>query len=293
MAKEKGKKNEWLTRLRRKRRYVAMDIDNFSENWSATLSTLNIITIIFAIVIIVVTITWFTIRLTPIKQLLPGFPDGDERALAIENANQVDSMRLVHERNEKWINTVQTILSGGVPGDTTINASDSIPFVEQSMDVIKSEEDSILRGQIEYENLLALEESNAYMNSDDYNPGGIYYFTPVEGTVSQSFDAASNHMGTDIVAPEKSAIKSTLDGTIIFASWTSDAGHVIQVQHSNNLISVYKHNSILLKQVGDRVKAGDPIAVIGNSGKYTTGAHLHFELWQNGKALDPQQFINF
>jgi len=293
MAKDKSKKNEWWVRLRRKRRYVAMHLDNFSENWSATLSSMNILTIAVAIIIIIVVLTWLVISYTPVKQLLPGFPDGNEREMALENASKVDSIQSVYLMNQKWISNVQTILEGGIPGDSTINSTDSIKFIEQSLEVNKSTEDSLLRVQIERERQTALEENNSFATTDVYNPAGIYYFTPVEGTVSQSFNVSLKHLGVDIVAPAESAIKSTLDGTVIFASWTSDAGHVIQIQHNNNLISVYKHNSVLLKRVGDRVKAGDPIGVIGNSGKYTSGPHLHFELWQNGKPLDPQHFINF
>ena len=97
----------------------------------------------------------------------------------------------------------------------------------------------------------------------------------------------------DIVGPENEAIKATLDGTVIFATWSSETGYTISVQHSNNLISVYKHNSVLLKKVGDYVKAGEPIAIIGNSGEQTTGPHLHFELWYNGNAIDPQGYMVF
>jgi murein DD-endopeptidase MepM/ murein hydrolase activator NlpD len=122
---------------------------------------------------------------------------------------------------------------------------------------------------------------------------GILFFNPIEGQISQSFERKSGHLGLDIVGAENDPVKSTLDGTIIFADWTTDGGHEIHLQHSNNIVSVYKHNSYLLKKTGDRVRAGDPIAIMGNTGSQTDGAHLHFEIWINGKPVDPQNYLAF
>ena len=121
----------------------------------------------------------------------------------------------------------------------------------------------------------------------------LHFFTPVRGMVTNSFNPSNNHFGTDIVAGPNEVVKATLAGTVIMATWTLETGYVIEIQHDNNLISVYKHNAELLQKVGLRVKAGDAIAIIGNSGELTTGPHLHFELWQNGVALNPENFIVF
>ena len=111
--------------------------------------------------------------------------------------------------------------------------------------------------------------------------------------MSNKFKASPNHYGIDIVAPKNEAVKATLDGTITLANWTPETGYVIQVQHTENIISIYKHNSVLLKKEGERVKAGDPIAIIGESGELSTGPHLHFELWYKGSAIDPQEYMSF
>jgi len=103
----------------------------------------------------------------------------------------------------------------------------------------------------------------------------------------------NNHYGTDIVAAPDQVVKAVLEGTITMATWTLDLGWIIQIQHENNLLSVYAHNAELLKKVGEYVKAGEPIAIIGNSGELTTGPHLHFELWHNGTPLNPEDFIFF
>lgn len=121
----------------------------------------------------------------------------------------------------------------------------------------------------------------------------IVFFTPLVGVKNKGFDAKKNHIGIDLAARKNEAIKATLDGTVIIASWTQDSGYVIGIQHKNQLISFYKHNSVLLKEVGEYVKTGEPIAIIGNSGEYTDGQHLHFELWYNGNPINPEKFVQF
>jgi murein DD-endopeptidase MepM/ murein hydrolase activator NlpD len=115
----------------------------------------------------------------------------------------------------------------------------------------------------------------------------------VNGIVTNSFKGSENHFGTDIVAGPNEVVKATLDGTIILSTWTIETGNVVQIQHDNDLISVYKHNAEILKNMGKRVKAGEPIAIIGNSGELTTGPHLHFELWYKGKPVNPEEYITF
>jgi murein DD-endopeptidase MepM/ murein hydrolase activator NlpD len=121
----------------------------------------------------------------------------------------------------------------------------------------------------------------------------FFFFTPVKGTVTNVFNSAEKHFGVDIAAAPNEAIKATLDGTVILSAWTSETGYIITIQHSNNLVSVYKHNSALLKKAGTYVKAGEAIAIIGNSGEYTSGPHLHFELWYNGSPVNPKDYIAF
>ena len=121
----------------------------------------------------------------------------------------------------------------------------------------------------------------------------LLFFLPVKGLITESFNIEDKHYGVDVVTKENELIKSTLNGVVVMSSWTSETGHVIVIQHENNLLSVYKHNSVLLKDQGERVEAGEAIAIIGNSGKWSSGPHLHFELWHNNKPVDPEQYILF
>ncbi len=134
----------------------------------------------------------------------------------------------------------------------------------------------------------------------DHNRGGskpdissFSFFTPLRGIVTSKFDPATKHYGVDIVSVQNEAIKATLDGVVIFTGWTLETGYTVCLQHENDLVSIYKHNSAILKEQGSYVKAGDPIAIIGSSGEYSTGPHLHFELWYNGVPVAPTDFIKF
>jgi murein DD-endopeptidase MepM/ murein hydrolase activator NlpD len=137
---------------------------------------------------------------------------------------------------------------------------------------------------------LALESGN---DNTRLSLSQIHFFVPLKGVVSNHFDTATDHFGVDLVGGPNSLISAVLDGTVIFSGWTLESGYVVHIQHQADLISVYKHNSELLKFQGDRVKAGEAIAIIGNSGEYSTGPHLHLELWHGGTPLDPEQYIDF
>ncbi len=125
------------------------------------------------------------------------------------------------------------------------------------------------------------------------SPKSYYFFPPLKGYVTNEFEPRSDHFGIDVVAPENEPVKAVMDGVVIFSQWTSETGYVIGLQHGNNLLTLYKHNSVLLKKEGNFVKAGDAIAIIGNSGEQTTGPHLHFELWYNGQPINPRDYIVF
>ena len=183
------------------------------------------------------------------------------------------------------------ILKGEDPGeliDTSINA-DLTASPNNLASIKKSKEDSLLREYVQREDSYSLNISEESPN----DKSNLLFFTPLTGSISNLFNAKEKHYGIDIVAKKNEAVKAILNGTVIFAEWTVETGYVIQIQHDYNLTSIYKHNSVLLKKVGDIVKAGEAIAIVGNSGELTTGPHLHFELWKNGVAQDPSQYINF
>jgi murein DD-endopeptidase MepM/ murein hydrolase activator NlpD len=147
--------------------------------------------------------------------------------------------------------------------------------------------DSLLREQVKKEEKFEISERGR----KDLPIEGLHFFTPLKGVISQGYDPV--HPYIDITAPAGSVVKATLDGTVIYAGWSQDSGNTIQLQHSDDIVSIYKHNEKLLKKVGEKVKAGTSIALVGNTGDNTTGTHLHFELWHKGETVDPTMYIKF
>src|SRR5690606_9593669 len=114
---------------------------------------------------------------------------------------------------------------------------------------------------------------------------------PVEGFVTRGFDARSGHYAIDIAVEEGTTVRSIGDGYVVFADWTYEGGFALAVQHADGFVTVYKHNERLLKRLGDHVRARDAIAISGNTGEISTGPHLHFELWHNGLAQNPADYL--
>ena len=179
-----------------------------------------------------------------------------------------------------------------------IEDSGDLPMPKLAYDTVtllKSVEDSLLRAEFESQNMY-----NLYFNEHGQNREtsrssirSFNFFAPIKGVITAKFNLSEKHFGTDIVTSHNEAVKATLDGTVIFTDWTLETGHVIAIQHARNLISFYKHNSVLLKKQGEHVNAGDPIAISGESGELLSGPHLHFELWYNGAPINPEEYIIF
>ena len=239
--------------------------------------------------------TWAFIAFTPIKQIIPGYPNiSEQRKLAFEaknNLNWIAPQESKLNREHIYYKNLQTILL-----DSLINDSTSTTKVDStillSQDFSTSEKDSILRKKVEEQEKYLINNPDLSKNTKD-DLKGVLFFSPIRGSVSDSINVKEGHFGIDIIAPKDESVKSTLSGAVIFTDWTPDNGNVIYIQHNYNLVSVYKHNSVLLKKVGDFVKTGEPIAIIGNSGRLSTGPHLHLELWHKGIPLNPLDYINF
>ena len=229
------------------------------------------------------------IAFTPIRTFIPGYPDAHSKRAAIQNAMRIDSLESVIYRWELYSENLRRVVEGEEPlkVDSLINSSNgkSGPQADAAELAIK---DSLLRQQVKEE------EQFDISGRDKRNLPieGLHFFTPLKGVVSQGYDPAL-HPYIDITAPAGSVVKAVLDGTVINDSWSDDTGYTIQIQHNGDLISIYKHNEKLLKKTGDKVTAGSPIALVGNTGKLTTGEHLHFELWYQGETVDPARYISF
>ena len=235
-----------------------------------------------------IVLTTLLIAFTPLREYIPGYSSKKLKSQAEELLIKTDSLKTVIAINEQQYASIRKVLTGDIK--TIEFDKDSIEGVINSenddITIQPSKEDSLLRATVEEQDKYNLFET-ATRSAD------FALFPPVKGLISSKYDSATKHYAVDIVTEKDEPVKAAADGTVIFASWTADTGHVIIIEHQNNLITAYKHNASLSKQQGDLVKAGEVIAVVGNTGELTTGPHLHFELWNNGYPINPTNYIDF
>lgn len=239
-------------------------------------------TIVFATLIFII------IAYTPLKTFIPGYPDARSKRAAIQNAIRIDSLENVIYRWELYSENLKRVMEGEDPLKIDSLINDGIKN-NSAADMKKlAEKDSILREHVRQEEEFGISDRD----KRNLPIEGLHFFTPLKGVISEGYDPAV-HPFVDITAPSGSVVKATLDGTVIYAGWSEEAGYTIQLQHDGDIVSIYKHNEKLLKTTGDKVSAGSPIALVGNTGNLSTGDHLHFELWHKGETVDPTKYINF
>lgn len=289
MADKQTNKQKHLQKLLNRYRIVILNDDTFEERFSIKMNRLNVVVWFSLAGIVLIGLTTVLIAFTPLREYIPGYSSTSLRMKASQTSYKVDSLENILDQNQKFLISIKKVLRGEDENEYTINEK-NIGFIEEidpkKIDFSPSKQDSILRARVEMEDKYNLLEEAVYR-------GDFMLYPPVKGSISQEFDRFNNHFGIDVVANENEPVKATANGTVIFAEWTVETGNVIIIEHSFGIISVYKHNAMLLKKQGDLVKAGEVIAKLGNTGELSTGAHLHFELWSEGNPMDPAEFINF
>lgn len=230
------------------------------------------------------------IAYTPIKRLIPGYPSPETRREALQNAAKIEKLEQQMVIWSLQMENVQRIINGETPLNVDSLLRDSSIFYRKQFMELSATEDSLLK-----EEFMRQEEFDisTIKSSKIEQIEGILFFPPIKGVITENYNPAIGHPFVDIAAPNNSTVCSVLDGTIISAVWNDESGYTIQIQHLNDLVSVYKHNDRLLKKSGDKVEAGTPIAVVGDTGNLSTGPHLHFELWHKGEPIDPTIYIKF
>lgn len=281
-------KSSWKHRFR----ITIYNDQTFEEIWQTRLTKLGTFTLIGAVIISLIVLTTILIAFTNLREFIPGYPDGNMRRNIIMTAYRLDSLENELHLRDQYFNNINAIISGEEPVDFQSLQDTSKSY--ENITFSKSAEDSLLRIQIEQEEQYNLSASEYEVSNKGSKIINQHFFTPLKGVVTSKFNPVDNHFGTDIVAGSNTIVSAVLDGTVVMAGWTLETGYVIEIQHGNNIISVYKHNAELLKDIGTVVKAGETISIIGNSGElYTSGPHLHFELWHNGTPIDPEKYIIF
>ena len=286
MAKE-NKSRKIKYKLLNKYRLVVLNEDTFEERLTFKLNRLNVFVFSIILVFTLILATSIFIAFTPLREYIPGYSSVTLKKNAVQLAYKTDSLQQVIKINELYFSSIKKVLKGDV-SSVNFNKDSIIEAAKidlTGIEINTSKEDSLLREKVSLE-----DKYNPLINNSEIN---LVLFPPVIGTISQEFNAREKHYAIDIVTSIDAPVKSVADGTVIFSEWTTQTGYVIIIEHTNNLISVYKHNSLLTKEQGELVKAGEVISTAGNTGELSTGPHLHFELWSDGYPIDPTNFIDF
>ena len=277
-------------RLKDPYRLIIMNDETFEEVGSYKLTILNVYIILSALVVLVSIIILLLLTLTPLKTYIPGYGDASKATEIIRLNKALDEMEKEITARETYLQNLRTVLVGDVqPAEPIEIELQQLP--DSAHQVERIAEDEQLRREIAMDQKIYNQSPESGLEQQKLK--NMFFITPAEGIIGHGFEMSEDHIGVDIIAPKNTPIKATLDGYVFMADWTRETGHTIGIQHANGLLSFYKHNSSLLKSTGDRVKSGEAVAIVGNTGKLTDGPHLHFELWQNGTPLDPTKYINF
>ena len=264
-------------------------VDNRTHKqlWGMRFSRIGFILSVVAAVVFIIILFYTLFAFTPLRKTIPGYPDESSKKAAIQNAIRVDSLEKIISRWELYSENLRRVINGEAPLQIdSIIRSGETAYTKTREELHRR--DSILRENVMTEEQFELSSRGLR----DLPIEGIHFFTPLKGVISQGYDPVI-HPFIDITAPANSVVSAVLDGSVISAGWSDDAGYTICIQHDNDIVSIYKHNNKLLKETGEKVTAGTPVAIIGGTGNLSTGDHLHFELWYKGNPIDPTKYINF
>lgn len=287
--KEKKKKPKRIKRkLLDKYRLLILNELTFEERLSFKLTRLNVFVLCSLLAVFLISLTYLLIAFTPLREYIPGYSSTALKKQATELNYKTDSLQQVIAMNELYYTSIKKVLKGDVsPEDFNKDSIvEAVKLEASEVDLNPNAEDSLLREKVDKEDKYNLFESAT-------SASNFVLFPPVNGTISEAYNAKEKHYAVDIVVAKDTPVKATADGIVIFSEWTASTGYVIIIEHSYGLISIYKHNASLTKTQGDLVKAGEVIATAGNTGELTTGPHLHFELWNDGYPINPTNFIDF
>ena len=287
-VKNKKQKKNSINKLTRSYKVVVSSEDTFEERLSFSTNKFNVFLVLSLYSIILIAFTISVVFFTQIREMVPGYSSSDLLTQAIYLTKKTDSLENELELNNTFYKSIENVLSGKTE---QIIYKDSLNFINETDNIdlqalLANAEDSILRKYVEEEDKFNLTKNELVIENK-------MFVSPVKGQITQKFDPLNNHFALDILVDTGTPVKSILEGKVIFSEWSVDTGHVLIIDHGDDIISVYKHNSKVLKTQNNFVKAGEVIAYSGNQGTLSTGPHLHFELWKNGTPINPEPLFNF
>lgn len=290
MKKNNVKLVDWWSQIRNKYRFQVVEEETYKVKFVFLLSRLNVFVLVSTVFVSFFLFIFCLIAYTPIKQYVPGFAGLEESKEVIKLKIKTEKLSDEMSQKQMYLDNLLSIVNGGTGLPTKkgkqgeVISKDSIDIELNSKNITKLREEVENRDKYNVVEIIKPKQSEIE---------GEFFFKPCNGVLSSRFNPSEGHFGVDIAAPMNVTVKAVLDGVVVFSGFAISTGYSIILQHDNQMLSVYKHNSESLVKVGKQVKAGDVIALVGNSGEETSGPHLHFEIWLNGKSINPQDYINF
>jgi len=289
--------SELMERLQVPYRLIIRNDETLEERASFRLSMLNVYVLLSTVVVIVAASVILLIAYTPVKRYIPGYGSGGDAGREIVRLKrEMNRLENELEAQEEYMDNIRKVLVGDLETLEDVQAPKLSKDTEKAASEVKpSEADRQVRQEAELDrlgNIMQQDRAKGF-SGEGRSLEQLFFVPPVRGEVSSVFAQDKTHYGIDIVAPRNTAVKATMDGYVFFSDWTLETGNTIGIQHDFNVISFYKHNAQLLKKAGNYVRAGEAIAIIGNTGTQSSGPHLHFEIWNRGKAVDPADYVMF
>lgn len=287
---KKKKKKDFINKLSSSYRVTILKETSFEEKFSGNLTPIKTLFISTLVFLVLSLFFWFLYAHTAIKYYIPGYPNEEIVTADIQNKLSADSIAQISAQNELYFKNLKSLLKGEKIEELS-DEKDSSMSQEGDLIFTISGVDSLARNQIEQENELDITESSLSESKKFLEE--VLLHKPLEGVLSDGVDFKIGHYGVDISAGEGTRVKAILNGTVVFSGFTATGGNEIHIQHDYHLISIYKHNSAVLKSPGDKIISGESVAIVGNSGEHSDGTHLHFEMWQKGTPLNPEDYFSF
>ena len=272
------------------RRYDVIYTQHRGKDVEHRISTSRFIISLYvcALILVVAALTVLLLFYSPLKRLMPGYVSPEVRQQIVETSMRIDSLHEAVQRHQLYVMNIQDILRGEVKVDS-INTIDSLT-------VLRSE-DLMERTERENEFVRRYEETEKYnLTTQTLRKSemeGLHFYPPVRGLLADPFNPADLHFGVDVLVTNDKNVNAVLDGTVVMSGYTANNGYVVVMQHTGNLVSVYKHLASTLVREGEKVKAGEVLGIAGVQGDKALQPYLHIELWHKGTALDPTQYISF
>jgi len=287
---KKKKKSSFFKRLKHKYRLIVYNDNTFEETFVIRLTRLNVFIVMMFGAFLLILGTTILIAYTPLREYIPGYPSDETVQLIKMNNIKTDSLANEIDIRDAYLQNMKSLILGEKP--VTFDRKTVIDSLKKykNINLNPSNNDSVFRKDVETEEQFSINK-NLLKKSEALNM--LHFYFPVKGMITEKFNIKNKHYGIDIVTKPDEMVLSTLNGTVTFSGWTLETGYMIEIQHPNELISAYKHLSHIFKSEGTKVKAGEVIGIVGNTGEFTNGPHLHFEVWYKGNPINPQEYIVF